>query len=181
MKRVIVQAADLSGAALAQIKQWLGISRIAEDSQLTDLLHASLDAFEAFTGQMALEASCEEFVPLVRDWICISTRPVRAITGVEAVGIDGTRAVLASGSYEIDILADGTGRLRLLVPPPDGYVAVQFVAGIAPDWASLPESIAHGIIRLAAQLYRDRDGELKTPPPASVAALWQPWRLVRLT
>jgi uncharacterized phiE125 gp8 family phage protein len=59
---------------------------------------------------------------------------------------------------------------------------VRLSVGIAADWASLPPALKHGVIRLAAHYYRDRDtGSQRTAaPPASVAALWQPWRAMRL-
>lgn len=48
------------------------------------------------------------------------------------------------------------------------------------DWSALPEALRHGVIRLAAHLYRDGDGAAAAPP-AAVAALWRPWRRMRLT
>jgi len=43
----------------------------------------------------------------------------------------------------------------------------------------LPEPLRQGIVRLAAHLYTVR-GEAEAPPPACVAALWRPWRRLRL-
>ena len=52
---------------------------------------------------------------------------------------------------------------------------------LAEDWAEVPQAIRHGAIRLAAHLYRQRDSESGgTTPPAAVAALWRPWRKLRL-
>ena len=42
MTRVILVPADLSGAPLAELKQWLAISSTADDAALTALLHAAL-------------------------------------------------------------------------------------------------------------------------------------------
>src|SRR3546814_619633 len=116
MQRAITQPADLSGTALAELKQWLGVSQPGEDTLLDGLLHASLDLCEGFTRQMPLETAFEEIVPASGSWQCLATRPVRAITAVAAISQDGTRAPLASGQYEIELDAAGVGRMRLLAP-----------------------------------------------------------------
>ncbi len=180
MQRVIVQPADLSGAALAELKQWLGITSANEDAQLAGLLGASLDMCEGFTRQMPIEVGCEEALPIAREWTALATAPVRAITAVELVNGDGTRSALPAGNYEIEIAADGQGRVRLRQPLSGRHVVVSFVAGIAADWAALPDALRHGIIRLAAHNYRDRDASEPLRPPASVAALWRPWRRLQL-
>ena len=48
--------------------------------------------------------------------------------------------------------------------------------------SSLPDGLRHGIIRLAAHAWHQRESDGPTPnPPAAVAALWRPWRQLRLT
>ncbi|KZY54376.1 hypothetical protein A3736_14445 [Erythrobacter sp. HI0063] len=48
------------------------------------------------------------------------------------------------------------------------------------DWAGLPSALAEGIVRFAAWQYRERDGGVDRPPPAAIAALWRPYRTLRL-
>lgn len=188
MKRAIVEPAILAGTALDELKQWLAISTPQEDVLLTALLHASLDMCEGFTGTMPLETLCEEMQTASGEWQCLGTRPVHAITGVDAVPTDGPRYALPSEAYAIDLDADGGGMVRLtgrITGAMTGSVrgsriAVRFTAGLAPDWDSLPESLRHGIIRLAAHHYRERDNNPGMTPPAAVAALWRPWRRIRL-
>lgn len=178
MKRAIVQPADVTGAPLDELKQWLGISRDAEDAQLAGLLRASLDLCEAFTGQVPLEASCEERLEAGTDWAHLSAGPVRAITAVDGRSRDGQAVALDPAGYEIDIGADGTGRVRNLHAAGTAapVLVVTFVAGLAAQWASLPEALKHGVIRLAAHHYRGRGESEDSGPPASVAALWRPWK-----
>jgi uncharacterized phiE125 gp8 family phage protein len=62
-----------------------------------------------------------------------------------------------------------------------GRLVVRFAAGMAVDWDTLPDGLRHGIVRLAAHLFRQRDAnEVLPAPPAAVAALWSPWRRLRL-
>ncbi|KHK92706.1 hypothetical protein LK12_06080 [Novosphingobium malaysiense] len=171
--------AVLPGAALAELKQWLGITTTGDDTPLLSLLTTALEVCEGFTGQMPLEAECEEVLGARAGWHTLATRPVQAISGVEVIAADSSRSALDAGSYEIDLDAEGAGRIRL--PETGARVAVRFTAGLAADWAALPESLRHGLIRLAAHQHRERETEGAAPlPPASVAALWRPWRRMHL-
>lgn len=181
MKRAIILPADVSGPPLSELRKWLGISNNNEESLLMGLLRASLDMCEAFTGQMPLESRCEDALHTGSGWQCLSARPVQAITSVELVAPDGSRQPLAVTDYEIEIDAEGTGRVRLTGSHAEQRaLAVGYTAGLANNWYALADPLKHGIIRLAAHNYRDRDATEQLAPPASVAALWRPWRAMRL-
>lgn len=181
MMRVIVTPASLPAAALAALKDWLGITVAADDASLDVLLRASLDLCAEFTGMVPLAATIEETLPLAGGWQALSSRPVLGITSVAAVALDGSRQALGIASYDTDIAADGSARVRVHDNGAFTRVVVQFTAGLAPDWDHLPEPLRHGIIRLAAHQYRTRETPGAEPlPPASVAALWRPWRRLRL-
>lgn len=183
MQRIVILPAEIGAAGLAELKQWLGITRNTEDALLAGLLKAALDLCEAFTGQVPLAQTIEERVPPQHGLNLLTARPVRAIAAVEVVAADGSRTVLSALDYSAEIAACGTASFRLLAPAAGRALAVRLVAGIAADWASLPPALRQGIIRLAAYHYRDRDADgqrTPAPPPVSVTALWQPWRLMRL-
>lgn len=180
MKRAILAPAELGGAALDELKQWLAITTPHDDAVLTGLLAASLDLCEAFTGTMPLTATCEEILPAMPGWQCLSTRPVQAITGIDAIPAEGPRFMMAGDAYELEIDADGTGKVQIARQGAAGRIAVRFVAGLAPGWGSLPDALRHGVIRLAAEQFRERDSAPRDTPPAAVAALWRPWRRLRL-
>ena len=180
MKRAIVTPAPLSGAALEELRNWLGIRSATEDPALQRLLRAASDMCEAFTGTMPLAATCEETLCASGEWQKLVTRPVQAIVGVDALPAEGARRSLPAGDYAVDLDADGGGLIRILRQGDAGRVAVRFIAGLAPDWCSLPEGMAHGILRLAAHDYRARDEGPTATPPLAVAALWRPWRRLRL-
>lgn len=185
MKRTIIAPAVPGGAALGELKAWLAITTTREDAGLTALIAAALDTCEGFTRAMPLQAECEEMLPATPGWHSLATEPVRAITAIATVTPGGTRAAIDPGTHVFDVDAEGRGRVDLLRQYEAGRVAVRFTAGLAPDWDSLPDGLRHGVIRLAAHHYRERNdgGPANGPvagPPAAVAALWQPWRRMRL-
>lgn len=58
----------------------------------------------------------------------------------------------------------------------------QFIGAdaLADDWGEVAPPLREGIIRFAAHLYADRAATALREPPAAVAALWRPWRELRL-
>ncbi|TCM16962.1 putative phiE125 gp8 family phage protein [Novosphingobium sp. PhB165] len=181
MNRVILTPAVLPSSALAELKQWLGVTTARDDAPLSGLLASALDIFEAFTAQLPFTAQCEEVLPARPGWNTLATRPVQAITAVDSIDADGTRFALPAGTYEVDLCADGSGCVRLPILSGATRVAVRFTAGLAADWDGLPNALRHGIIRFAAHQHRERESAGAAPlPPASVAALWRPWRRMRL-
>lgn len=181
MKRVILTPPSLALAALDELKDWLAITTTRDDTGLSALLRSAVEMCETFTGRMPLQAQCEEVLPSTSHWQCLATHPVLAVTGCEAIEQDGTRIMLAPQDYAVELEADGSARIRILRPALASRFAVIFTAGMGADWPGLPEGLRHGILRLAAHNYRQRDLDKVSPvPPAAIAALWHPWRLLRL-
>ncbi|WBY16837.1 hypothetical protein PF049_01335 [Erythrobacteraceae bacterium WH01K] len=187
MQRTILAGPEL-GSALAELRGWLGVTRDAENALLSGLLGASCEACEAFTGIVPLALECESILPVVKNWQGIAAQPVQAALGMEGVPADGARFALASDAWATELGADGTACVRVVRPGSAGRVAVRYIAGLAADWESLPAGLKHGILRLAAHHYRSRgngaDGEVaaapRAAPPAAIAALWRPWRIMRI-
>ena len=181
MRRAIVVPPDLAGDALDELKHWLAITTPHDDAALIAYLQAAHEACEGFTGIVPLSSIGEEVLAARMDWQWLGASPVSAILAVAAIDTDGTRHPLPADGYLIDIAANGRGRVRLLQRVPESRLAVQFDAGMAPDWSLLPAGLRHGIVRLAAHHYRERGGEGESAvPPSSVSASWQPWRRMRL-
>lgn len=183
MERTIVQPPVTGDAALAELKHWLGISSPTEDNALVGLLDASVAICEAFIGKAPLVQTVEEIIAPQAGWKELASRPVRAVIGAELIAADGTRQPLALDSTAFELRITGNACVQLLRPLNGLGVAFRLVVGIADDWDSLPAALRHGIIRLSAHHYRDRDRDAKASvaPPASVTALWRPWRSMRLT
>lgn len=166
-------------AAVAQAKAYLRIETAEEDALIAGLIATATALCESFTGAVPIVREIAESVPATGCWTRLLAAPVRAITAVETVAEDGTVSALAIGSYAIDIDAGGRGWVRATAT--ERRVRVRFRAGLAEDWATLPDGLRQGIVRLAGHLHAHRDLADDSGPPAAVAALWRPWRRMRLS
>lgn len=175
----LVLPPEAAGAA----KGFLRVERSDEDGLIGALAAAAAELCEAFTERALLVRGFSETIPASRAWQRLGRSPVRAILSVEALAAEGPAEPLAAGLYAIDIDAEGDGWVRLTDPGELRRIRVGYEAGLASDWAQLPAALRHGILRLAAHFYTVRAAEgtrPAEPPPASVTALWRPWRRFRL-
>jgi len=185
MQRRIVEPADASDSALADLKSWLGITQPNEDALLVDLLHMALAMCESFTGQAPLSQLVEERLPIQFGKSKPVSRPVSSVSLVELVSAIGDKAVLSSSQYETQIEAQGNLIVELKDNLEGEALVITSRVGISETWEGVPAPLKQGIIRLCAHHYRDRDRpgvESKgSSPPAIVSALWRPWQAPRLT
>jgi uncharacterized phiE125 gp8 family phage protein len=153
-------------AACAAARLQLRIEGAGEDALLARHAETAFALCEAFTGRATIAREWTEPVAADGCWQALDMGPVLAITGV---------AGQPSDAYAIDIDASGDGWVRLGQGEP---AVVRFTAGLAADWETLPAPLAQGVVLLIAHLFEARaDG---AAPPAAVAALWRPWRRMRL-
>ena len=165
-----------AAVVLGEVKAFLRLANGEEDALVAGFLRSASATCEAFTGLALVEREVRETVaPGV--WRRLGVAPVRAIDGVAAVAIDGSEGAVPADGYRIDIDAAGDGWVRVVGE--EQRARVTYSAGLAADWNGLPEPLRQGIVRLAAHLYVAR-GEAEAAPPACVAALWRPWRRLRL-
>lgn len=176
---LVREEAGAAGASLDELKDYLRISGSGEDELLEGLLRSATGLCEQFVGQWLVAGAARETVKADGAWQRLSARPVLAISGVEAVALDGSVQALSADAYAIDIDAAGDGWVRARPANGHGVLAVSYHAGMAEEAAGLPEPIRQGIIRLAAEHFSARGGEVASPP-AVVSALWRPWRRMRL-
>lgn len=181
MQRTVVVPADLSAGALEEFKNWLGISRPNEDQVLVDLLKSSLAICEAFIGQMPLEQTIEERLAPTAGSHALISQPVKALVGIESTDAYQSRSVLQSEEFDFSLGSNGKACIDFHQAIDADAIVTTVRAGIASTWADIPKPLKQGIIRLAAYHYRDRDSASNPAPPASVAALWRPWRMICLS
>ncbi|PXA83660.1 hypothetical protein DMC47_42785 [Nostoc sp. 3335mG] len=167
--------------ALADAKAYLRIDGGDEDAVLTTLVGAAIALCERFIGLALISAARSDVVPACSpEWQRLPAMPVSAITSVATLDPAGVATALAVDGYAIDIDASGDGWVRLTTPPAVSRIEVGYTAGLAADWSSLAEPLRQGVIRLVAHLYAHRDAADDAGPPAAVAALWRPYRRMRM-
>ena len=163
--------------ALAAAKEFLRVGHDGEDALIGPLVVGAAELCERFTGLVLLARTFDETLPVKSGWQRLGRTPVRSIGAVE--GLEGVDAApLPADAYAIDIDADGDGWIRVTARGGAERLRIGYEAGLARAWADLPETLRHGIVRLAAHLYAERGAD--APPPAAVTALWRPWRRLRL-
>jgi len=167
-------------APLDALKAYLRISSTAEDDLLTDLIRAATDVAERFIGQLIVARGVEQILEPSSEWRALAMRPVTAITAVAGVPATGPEFPLGVDAYAVDIDGNGDGWLRMRDAGAAARIHVSYRAGIAADADGVPDSIRLGIVRLAGDYHALREG-VRAHPPASVTALWRPWRRMVLT
>ena len=168
-----------SPVSLSDARGWLRMGAAVDDAVVGQLLRAATSVCEAFVGQWLVRRSGTEVLPLFGSAVRLTVRPVVTVETVRLVAADGGETVVNSADYRVSVAPDGIGRLTIDAPGDAERVRVSYRAGIADDGAGVPEAIRQGIVRMTQHLYDARDG--KDPaPPAVIAALWQPWRVLNL-
>ncbi|EZP66347.1 hypothetical protein BV96_04561 [Sphingomonas paucimobilis] len=176
---LVREEAGAPGAPLAELKEYLRITGEREDGLLHALLLGATGLCEQFTGQWLMIGGARETVRADGSWQRLAARPVVAVLGVEAVGPDGAGEALPVDRYAVDIDAAGDGWVRAAPLGGRRVLAVRYRAGLAAEPEGLPDPIRQGIVRLAAEHFAARGGDVPSPP-AVVSALWRPWRRMRL-
>jgi uncharacterized phiE125 gp8 family phage protein len=174
----LVLPPEAAGAA----KAYLRVERSDEDMLIAGLVLAAAELCEAFIGRPVLERDFTETIPAGRSWRRLSHGPVRSIGQAETLSAEGTVQPLPAADYGIDIDSSGSGWIRLTATGEIRRIRVGYRAGLAGAWADLPAALRQGILRLAAHFYTNRapEGARGSEPPAAVAALWRPFRRIRL-
>lgn len=179
------EALALPPEAAAAVEDFLRAGGTGETALIAALTNSAAEYCEQFTGTVLIARSFAETLRPTGAWQRLGRSPVRAISGVEALPTGGPAQPLPAAAFAVDIDAPGDGWVRVAERTGATRVRVSYQAGLAADWDSLPAALRHGVIRLAAHLYsvRSADGAdgRRLEPPAAVAALWRPYRRLRLT
>lgn len=162
---------------LSEAQAYLRIESGEEEALLAGLVRTASALCEAFIDQVVIARPFACDVAASCSWQRLPVSPVRSMSDVQSLALDGTATPLDAASYSLDIDSTGDGWIRL--PRPGGVIRVGGTAGIADDENGVPEPIRQGVLRLVAHLFTDRDGSGGEPPTA-VTALWRPYRRMRV-
>lgn len=177
---VEAQVPAAEAVSVGELKAYLRLQTADEDALLAGLLRSARAMCEAFVRVWLLQRGAVETVAVVPPpGARLSGAPVGAVTLVEALYADGTSATLTGGQFVVTYDADQVA----YVSTNDGLaqrLRVTYSAGLATDWNGVAEPLRQGIVRLAAHMFANRDAADEAGPPAVVAALWRPYRRMRL-
>ena len=177
MSAAPIPAAAIAAAVVAA-RDLMRNAGEGEQALMEQLAGAAILLGEAFTGSLLIRRTVEDVLPASAEWRMLAEAPVSAIAGITGLPADGAPFVLPADGYAIDIDSGGRGWVRVMQPGSAGRIAVSYTAGLSGDWDGVPAPIAQGVIALIAHLFEDRGRA--TQPPTAVAALWRPYRRLRL-
>lgn len=167
-------------AGIEEARVYLRMGAAIDDAVIAGLLRSATALCEEFTGIALVARAAAERRPAKCAWQRLSLTPVHSIDGITGLPADGAGFALGADAFATDIDANGDGWVQVIRPGAAGRIQVAYTAGLSPDAGTVPDPLRQGIIMMCAHLYRLRDGDGGTNPPAAVTALWQPWRRVRL-
>ena len=193
---------------LEEVKLHLRITHDHEDTLLTSLIMTARMICEADTGLALITRGYSLWLdswPMTqrRDWwdgmrdgvatgdsdtVYLPRPPLLAVSGILVYADNGTYAVFDPQNYHIDTIRK-PGRLVLrqgiaapLSGRPVNGIEIRYTAGYGATPQSIPSALRQGMLQMIAHLYRQRGDAPETALHASgAAALFQPFRLVRLT
>lgn len=163
-------------AATAELRTQLRLDGSREEALLRGCVGAATGSCELFTGRVLVARPVAERRTASAAWTRLRGAPVRGIVGVSMLDAAGVPVALVPDAFAVDIDANGDGWVRLSVSA-GGRMLVAYEAGLAAEWSGLPAPLRGGVLRLAGHLYAERGNEGE-PVPASVSALWRPFRRI---
>jgi uncharacterized phiE125 gp8 family phage protein len=180
MQAQLIEPAMLAPTALIEAKALLRLETVDEEALLAAQLRTALELAEDFTGSVWLEASYRETRSLCREMI-LQKRPVQRLTGLRVSYANGSDVALDPTLQIMQISDHGEAMLTIANSVLEGdKIIISYQAGAYTDWTYLPEGLRMGILRMAAHLFTWRDDSMSIGVPGAVAALWHPYKKLRL-
>ena len=168
----MIMSLTLPVVSLTEVQAFVRVETGEEEALLAGLVRTASAICETFLNQVVVCRAYEERLVGSGRWQALVANPVRSIESLVAGAGTEDEVLLSPADYQIDIDGGGTGWARL---PRGARLSVRGVAGIAADQNEVPEPIRQGVLRLVSHLHAVRDSK-DDAPPASVTALWRPYR-----
>ena len=171
----------LDSAMLDEARAYLRVEMTDEDPSLSAALLAAIGHAENFMRTVLVRRTAREVISASSGWQILQAYPVQSVISVTGIPAEGAAFLLAVDAWEAKIGSRGEAYLRVMQPGIAGRVEIACVAGLAADWAALPEALRLGLLRLTAHFHAHRDAPGAGGPPAAALALLLPWRRLRLS
>ena len=174
---IIRSAPAVEPVTLEEQKAWSAVDGTAHDGLLSDLIKATRELAELYTGRAFISqgwtlhaAQFDDTRPLIK----IPLPPLISVDEVRAIGRDGTATAIDPTGYMV--LGQGDyGELILTDSNPE-RLEVDFVAGYGAAAGDVPAALRLAIKAWANAAYESRVPSAK--PPEAVAGLLDPFRAV---
>lgn len=170
----------LDSVMLAEVRAYVRVDPDTDENVLTVCAVAAVQHAEQFTRQILMRRGAKELVTTGSGWQILQAMPVQSIAGVTGIPAEGASFELAASAWEVKISSRGEAYFRVLQPGIAGRAEISLIAGLSADWASLPESLRLGLLRLTGHFYNNRDASNDVGPPAAALALLLPFRRMQL-
>ena len=173
--------------ALADANTHLRVDVPDDDALITALIAAARQACEAFTGRTLITQAWRLFLdgPLLPRVVALPRPPILSVVAATVIADDATETIADPATYTVDtagarLLLKQTSDWPAAVPRACAGLRIDFTAGYGPAATDVPAALRQGILQHIAQLYANR-GDADAPAlPAACAALYQPYRFLRL-
>ncbi|WP_439816221.1 head-tail connector protein [Zavarzinia sp. CC-PAN008] len=185
----LTEAPSVEPLSLEAMKVHLRLETDDEDALVLHLVAAARSACEAATGRALLDQAWCLWLDAWPDRaINLPRPPLRSLTGVSLFDGEGAEVALSADDWTLDTAGE-PARIRLdpAVRPASARrlnaIAIRYRAGYGTTADQVPAPLVQGIALLAAHWYERREAVADptlAPVPYGVAALWAPYRLVRL-
>ena len=170
----------LDSAMLAEVRAYVRVDAGVDDNILAACAVAAVEHAEQFTRQILIRRGARDIVTTGSGWQILQAMPVQSVVSVTGIPAEGARFAMAASAWETKISSRGEAYFRVLQPGIAGRAEVSLIAGLSANWASLPESLRLGLLRLASYFYNNRDAGDDAGPPAAALALLLPFRRMQL-
>lgn len=171
----------LDSVMLDEARAYLRVEEDGADPSLSSALLAAIGHAENFTRTVLIRRTAREIISTAPGWQILQAAPVQSVNGVTGIPAEGASFGLATDAWAAKIGSRGEAYVRILQPGSAGRAEIACIAGLAADWASLPEALRLGLLRLTAHFHAHRDAPDAAGPPAAALALLLPWRRIRLS
>lgn len=170
---------------LAEAKAHLRLDGVEEQALVSACIVAARQACESYTGLSLISQTWQLYLDR---WpmgaVSLPRPPVQTVTEVAVLDAAGGRMVLEPERYVLDRAAGPARLMRrgaLSWPQPGrtlGGIEITYRAGFGDSWNDVPAALRQGMLLAVGHFFERREGEAGLPP--AIAALWQPYRIVRL-
>ncbi len=168
---------------LDEVKLHLRIDHNHEDSLLSACIVAARQACESYTRRGLITQTWQLYLdqwPIAA--VHLPKPPIQSVNSIKIYGPADTETVIDPDHYQLV-----AGYLRrqngVAWPHPGriiGGIEITYTSGYGDSWNDVPMDLRQGLLMTIANLYENRTLVMGTALPKVVAALWQPYRVIRL-